>query len=124
ARYDAFTTQLREVGNQWSWRVPSAVMGIVTVTFVALAARRLFQSHLAGALAGSFALLDNLLLSSARTALLDIYAAGFAVVAVYFATHPTRRGVLMSALFLGLGFSCKYYILFVGPPTLLLSLWT
>ncbi|HUR60878.1 MAG TPA: glycosyltransferase [Candidatus Thermoplasmatota archaeon] len=123
-RYDAFTTQLRETGNQWSWRVPSAVMGVVTVAFIALAARRLFQSHLAGTLAGAFALLDNLLLSGARTALLDIYATGFAVVAVYFATHPTRRGVLLTTLFLGLGFSCKYYILFVGPPALLLSLWT
>jgi dolichol-phosphate mannosyltransferase len=124
ARYDVFTTQLREEGNPWSWRVPSAVMGVVTVTFVALAARRLFQSHLAGVLAGSFALLDNLLLSSSRIALLDIFATGFAVVAVYFATIPTRRAVVLTTVFLGLGFSCKYYVLFAGPPTLLLSLWT
>ncbi|MEA3202623.1 MAG: dolichol-phosphate mannosyltransferase [Thermoplasmata archaeon] len=123
AKYDAFTQQLRSEGNPWSWRVPSAVMGVVTVTFTALAARRLFGSHLAGTLAGSFVLLDNLILSSSRIALLDIFATGFAVVAVYFATQPTRRGVLLAALFLGLGFSCKYYVLFVGPPTLLLSLW-
>ncbi|MCA1810428.1 MAG: glycosyltransferase [Halobacteriales archaeon] len=122
-RYDAFTQQLREEGNPWAWRAPSAVMGVATVTFTALAARRIFGSHLAGALAGSFALLDNLLLSSSRIALLDIFATGFAVVAVYFAAQPTRRGVLLAALFLGLGFSCKYYVLFAGPPTLILSLW-
>ncbi|MFO1534623.1 MAG: glycosyltransferase, partial [Thermoplasmatota archaeon] len=107
ACYDAFTKTLREKGNPWAWRAPSAVMGIATVAFTALAARRLFQSHLAGVLAGSFALLDDLLLSSSRIALLDIFAAGFAVVAAYFATQPTRRGVLLAALFLGLGFSCK-----------------
>lgn len=122
--YDAFTADLRTNGNAWSWRAPSAVMGIITVTFAALASRRLFRSDLAGALAGGFVLMDNLILSSSRIALLDIYATGFAVLAVYCATFANRRGLLLSALFLGLGFSCKYYVLFVGPPVLLLSLWT
>jgi dolichol-phosphate mannosyltransferase len=121
--YDAFTRGLREQGNPYAWRAPSAIMGALTVVFAALAARRIFRSDLAGGLAGSFVLLDNLILSSSRIALLDIFATGFAVIAIFFATFPSRRGILLTTLFLGLGFSCKYYVLFVGPPTLLLSLW-
>lgn len=111
-------------GNPYAWRIPSAVMGVVTVTFIALAAQRLFRSNAAGAFAGGLVLVDNLVLSSSRLALLDIFAVGFTAVAIYFATSPTRRGVFLSALFLGLGFSCKFYVLFAGPPVLLLSLWT
>ena len=121
--YDRFTQGLREEGNPYAWRAPSAIMGTLTVAFAALAARRIFRSDLAGGLAGGLVLVDNLILSSSRIALLDIFATGFATIALFFATFPSRRGVFLTALFLGLGFSCKYYVLFVGPPTLLLSLW-
>ncbi|MES2154272.1 MAG: glycosyltransferase [bacterium] len=121
--YHAWSHEMRYRGNAFAWRGPSAVMGVVTVTFIALAARRLFQSNLAGMLAGSFVLLDNLVLTSSRIALLDIFAAGFTAMAVYFATSPTKKGIVATTIFLGLGFSCKFYVLFAGPPILLLSLW-
>ncbi len=122
--YDAWVKDMRAQGNPYAWRGASALMGVITVVFAALAARRLFASTMAGVLAGAFVLLDNLVLSSSRIALLDIFATGFMVVAVYFATFATRRGVFLTTLFLGLGFSCKFYVLFAGPPILLLSLWT
>ncbi|MEA3191022.1 MAG: dolichol-phosphate mannosyltransferase [Thermoplasmata archaeon] len=122
-RFEAWKQGLREDGNAWAWRAPSAVFGVATVVFAALAARRIYDSYLAMALAGSFVVLDNLVLSSSRIALLDIYATGFAVIAVYCATFASRRGVLMTALFLGLGFASKFYVLFAAPPILLLSLW-
>lgn len=123
ARFDAWKDGLREEGNAWAWRAPSAVFGIATVAFAALAARRLFDSYLAMTFAGAFVLLDNLVMTSSRIALLDIYATGFAVLAAYCATFPSRRGVLMTALFLGMGFASKFYVLFAAAPILLLSLW-
>ncbi|MEK6986095.1 MAG: glycosyltransferase [Candidatus Thermoplasmatota archaeon] len=121
--YDTFTQGLREQGNPMAWRGPAALFGIITVLFVALAARRIFQSELAGTLAGSFVLLDTLMVTSSRMAMLDIFAVGFAALALWSATFPTRRGVLGAGIFLGLGFASKYYVLFVGLPLLLLSLW-
>lgn len=122
--FSGFQYAMRNYGNPYAWRAPSALFGVLTVAFAALAARRLFGSVLAGTLAGSFVLLDNLVMTSSRIALLDIFATGFMVIAVYFATSPTRKGVFLTTIFLGLGFSCKFYVLFAGPPILLLSLWT
>ncbi len=123
ACYDTFTQGLREQGNPYAWRGPAALFGVITVLFIALTARRLFQSDVAGTLAGAFVLLDTLMVTSSRIALLDIFAVGFAVVAAWCATYPSRKGILGAALFLGLGFSSKYYVLFAGPPVLLLAFW-
>jgi dolichol-phosphate mannosyltransferase len=123
AQWEKFKSDLESQGNPYAWRGPSALFGVLTVLCVALASRRIFRSDAAGFLAGSFALMDNLLLSSSRLGTLDILATGFVAMAVYAATFPTRRGVVLAALFLGLGFSTKYYVLFAGPPVLFLSLW-
>lgn len=122
ACYDAYTARAKELGNPYAWRLPSAVLGITTVLFIGLAAHRLFGPF-AGALAATLVLLDTLVYTSARMALLDIFAAGFLAMAVYAATFPTKRGVLATALFLGLAFSSKYTVVFAGPGVALLSLW-
>jgi len=122
--FSKWVEDMRTQGNPYAWRGPSALFGVITVAFAALAARRLFASDGAGVLAGAFVLADDLVLSTSRIALLDIFAVGFAVMACWAATHPTRKGIVGTAAFLGLGFSCKYYVLFVGPPIALLSLWT
>ncbi len=124
ACYDAFTQRARTLGNPIAWRAPSALFGVATVTFAALAARRIFNNDLAGLATGVLVLLDGMVYSSARIALLDIFATGFAVAAIWAATFPTKKGILGAALLLGLGFACKYTVLFVGPPILLLALWT
>lgn len=122
--YDAYTARAKALGNPVAWRLPSAVLGIATVLFIGLAAQRLFGTAFAGALAGLLVLLDTLVYTSARMALLDIFAAGFLAMAVFAATFPSRRGVLATALFLGLAFSSKYTVVFAGPGVALLSLWT
>jgi dolichol-phosphate mannosyltransferase len=122
--YDAFTARAKAEGNPWAWRLPSAVLGTAAVFFAALAARRLFGSLFAGLTAGSLVLLDTLVYTSARLAILDVFAAGFTAAAVWTATFPTRKGILWTAAFLGLAFSCKYTTLFAGPPVLFLVWWT
>jgi dolichyl-phosphate-mannose--protein O-mannosyl transferase len=94
------------------------------VLFAALAGRRLFDSLFAGLVAGALVLLDTLVYTSARLAILDVFAAGFTIAAVWTATFPTRKGILWTAIFLGLAFSCKYTTLFAGPPILFLVWWT
>jgi dolichol-phosphate mannosyltransferase len=122
--YNAFTQRAKEQGNPLAWRLPSAVLGTAAVLFAALAAQRLFGSLFAGLVAGSLVLLDTLVYTSARLAILDIFAAGFTIAAVWGATIPTRKAMLWSAIFLGLAFSCKYSTLFAGPPVLFLTWWT
>lgn len=121
--FKAWIHDMKTMGNPYAWRGPGAAFGVLTVVFGALAARRIFQSDMAGTLAGALILADTLILSTARIALLDIFAVGFATMACWSATIPTRRGVVGTFVLLGLGFSCKYYVLFVGPPIALLSLW-
>ncbi len=124
ACYDAYTLRAKEQGNPVAWRLPSAVLGVCAVVFIALAAQRLFGTIFAGMLAGSLVLLDTLVYTSARLAILDIFAAGFLAIAVYAATFSSRKGILATALFLGLAFSCKYTVVFAGPGVALLSLWS
>lgn len=124
ACFDAYTEYARMHSNPYAWRAPAAVFGIATVAGIAQGSRRLFASTTAGVLAGALVLADPMVLSASRIAILDIFAAGFAALAFWSATHPTRRGVLLSALCLGLGFACKYNVLFLGPPVLMVALWT
>jgi putative flippase GtrA/predicted membrane-bound dolichyl-phosphate-mannose-protein mannosyltransferase len=121
--YDAFTARAKTVGNPWAWRLPSALFGIATVLFAGLAAQRLFGSPLAGAFAGGLVVLDTLLFTSARIAILDIFATGFLLAAVWAATFPTRKGLFGAALFLALGFASKYTVVFAGPAVFLVALW-
>lgn len=124
ACYDAFTARAKAEGNPLAWRLPSAILGIAAVLFAGLAAQRLFGSGFAGAVAGLLVLMDTLVFSSARLAILDIFAAGFTMAAVWAATFPGRRGILATAALLGLAFACKYSVLFAGPGVLALCLWT
>ncbi len=124
ACYDAYTARLRMEGNPYAWRLPSALLGAAAVTFTALAARRIFQDDVAGLAAGALLLVDGLMLTSSRIALLDIFAAGFAAAALWVASHPTKRGVVGAGLFLGLAFACKYTALFAGLPVLAVALWS
>ena len=122
--YDAYTARAKDHGNPYAWRLPSAVLGTLAVLFAALAGQRLFGTMRAGLLAGTLVLLDTLVYTSARIAILDVFAAGFTAGAVWAATFPTRKGLLWTAIFLGLAFSCKYTTLFAGPAVFALALWT
>ena len=122
--YDGFLERTKTQGNPVAWRLPSAVLGIMAVLFAGLAAQRIFGSAFAGAMAAALVLMDTLVFTSARLAILDIFAAGFTMAAVWAATFPTKKGIFWTATLLGLAFACKYSVLFVGPAVLILVLWT
>nr|WP_241744267.1 phospholipid carrier-dependent glycosyltransferase [Cellulosimicrobium arenosum] len=57
--------------NPWSWRIASAVVGIVAVVLVARIARRLFASTAMGIVAGALMAVDGEAIVHSRIALLD-----------------------------------------------------
>jgi hypothetical protein len=123
ACFHAFMGDLRDHGNAWAWRLPSALLATMAVLFAALAARRLFDNDLAGLLAGGLLMVDGLVYTMGRAAMLDIFAAGFLAVALYAATFATWQGRLGAGAFLGLAFASKYTAFFAGPAVLLVALW-
>jgi len=121
--YAAFTKALREDGDQVAWRTPSALFGIATVAFAGLAAGRLFQSPLAAALAAGLTAVDGVVFTSSRMAILDIFATGFVMAALWAATYANRRGMYGAATLLALGFACKFTAAFAGIGVLAVVLW-
>ncbi|WP_069387764.1 dolichyl-phosphate-mannose--protein mannosyltransferase [Cellulosimicrobium cellulans] len=57
--------------DPWSWRLASAVVGVVAVVLVARIARRLFASTAMGIVAGALMAVDGAAIVHARTGLLD-----------------------------------------------------
>ncbi len=57
--------------NPWSWRIASAVVGVVAVVLVARIARRLFASTAMGIVAGALMAVDGEAIVHSRTGLLD-----------------------------------------------------
>lgn len=57
--------------NPWSWRIASAVVGVVAVVLVARIARRLFASTAMGIVAGALIAVDGEAIVHSRTGLLD-----------------------------------------------------
>jgi dolichyl-phosphate-mannose-protein mannosyltransferase len=81
------------------WRIASAVAGTLTVAALYVLARRLFASTFAAVVAASLLALDFLHVVLSRTAMLDVFVTGFAVLAFLFLVldrdgsteGPTRR---------------------------------
>lgn len=67
--------------NPWSWRITTAVVGIVAVLLVARIARRLFASTAMGIVAGALMAVDGEALVHSRTALLDNFLMFWVLVA-------------------------------------------
>jgi dolichyl-phosphate-mannose--protein O-mannosyl transferase len=70
--------------NAFSWRIMTALAGVVGVWLVMLVARRLFKSSGWAQLAGLLFAIDGLTITMSRTALLDNFLMVFALLAFYF----------------------------------------
>ncbi len=67
--------------NPFSWRLATAIVGILAVFLIARGARRLFSSTLAGTVVGGLFAIDGAAIVHARTGLLDSFVMFWAVVA-------------------------------------------
>ncbi|WP_430867624.1 dolichyl-phosphate-mannose--protein mannosyltransferase [Demequina aurantiaca] len=80
--------------NPFGWRVMGALLGVIMCVMLAFIARHLLRSTLWGMIAGLFLAVDGQGIVLARTGLLDIYLAFFAVAgfgALLVDRHVTRR---------------------------------
>lgn len=77
--------------QSYSWRISSAVLGILTVGLLMLVAHKLFQSHLIALSAGLLISIDGLAITMSRTALLDSSLTTFLLLGFYFFLLDQQR---------------------------------
>jgi dolichyl-phosphate-mannose-protein mannosyltransferase len=110
--------------NPVGWRVASLVLGLQTLVIAYLLAARLFRDRRAGLLAAAFVAGDGFFLAYARTALLDGGLACLVLWSVLAAvTARTWRGVLISALLVGLATTVKWSGALALVPVTVVLLW-
>lgn len=98
--------------NSFGWRIPGALLGVVSVYLVYLIAKRLFKDELLGVLAAFIFSLDGLALVMSRIGMNDIYLLTFALASIHFFIKDKN---FLSSIFLGLALSSKWSALWVFP---------
>ncbi len=95
--------------NPTGWRAASLILGLQTLVVAAALAYELFEDRRAAWFAAAFFAADGFFLAYSRTALLDGGLACFVLWSVLAAaTARTWRGVVVSAVFVGLAASIKW----------------
>lgn len=102
------------------WRWGSVLVGSLGVLGMYWLGLRLFRSVAGGVFAAAFLLLDNLYYLHSRTALLDIFAAGFSLLALGVMMGPSRAHPWIGGAIYGLALAGKHTALFVLPVVLLI----
>jgi dolichyl-phosphate-mannose-protein mannosyltransferase len=103
--------------DSFAWRYPGSVFGALSVVAIYLCALAVFASHGPAIAAALIAFFNQMLFVMARTAMLDIYALGFGLLATaaflhgFSRQHPHRLFAL-AGLGFGLAAACKWSGLF------------
>jgi len=98
--------------NSFAWRLPGALLGVVTIFAVYLIAKKLFGSRDIAVLSAFVLSLDGLLLTMSRIGTADVYFVAFAFVSYYLFL---QKRDFSSAVFLGLAAAAKWSTLWVLP---------
>jgi len=112
----------------FGWRIAGVIFATLTIILVYLLARRMFGTPRAGVIAAFLITFDFMHFAQARIATPDTYLIFFFVGMIYFFYRywqDTAHGgkyLFWSLVFFGLGFSCKWFIMygFVGLMLLLI----
>lgn len=89
--------------DSWGWRLPSLVLGLLTILAAGLATARLFQSPFAGASASALVAADGFFIAYSRTGLLDGQLVALLALSLWLVTTRWRlptaalAGVLLGA---------------------------
>ncbi len=114
------------------WRVPGALFGAITVFAGTMATRWLLLRGPAAWMAGLLMILSQTLFVEARTAMLDIFMAGFLMLAFWQFVAAARTGftyrrhLVLGSAFMGLSLACKWTvipIMAVSLPILAYLFW-
>lgn len=111
--------------NSVAWRMPSLILGIVTIICGGFASRRLFRSPTAGWMAAAFLSADGFLIAYSRAALLDGFLAACLAIALLLSTFPVNVWtVLLAGISLGVAVSIKFSGIAVCLPLGVAALFT
>lgn len=94
----------------WAWRLPGVLLGILSVYLVYLLAKQLFKKESVALLSAFIFSLDGLNFAQSRIGMNDIYLVTFSLASILFFI---KQRYLLSSLFLGLAFSCKWTAIFL-----------
>ncbi len=118
--------------NPFGWRIMSALFGALTLFSGVMAARWLFLRRSAAVMTGLLLLFSQTLYIQARIAMLDIFMAGFLMLAFWMLVAAARTGFadrwrfVVGGACLGLSVACKWTavpFIFAGLPVLFVLLW-
>ncbi len=96
--------------DAWTWRLPGALLGILSVYIVYLLGKSFFKSETVGLIAGFVFSIDGLNFVQSRTGMNDIYVVTFSLISLLFFI---RKRFLISAIFLGLALASKWTALYL-----------
>ena len=105
--------------DAWAWRLPGAILGIISVYLVYLLGMKLFNNKVASNLAAFVFSIDGLNFVQSRTGMNDVYFVTFMLATILFLFN---KKYLLSAIFLGLSLSSKWaavYLFLIIFPILL-----
>ncbi len=118
--------------NPFGWRIMSALFGVLTLVSGVMATRWLFLRRPAAIMAGLLMIFSQTLYIQARIAMLDIFMAGFLMLAFWLLAGAARTAFAdrwrfpFAGACLGLSVACKWTaipLILAGMPVLFLLLW-
>jgi len=95
--------------DAWGWRLPGAILGIISIFLIYLIGKRIFNEN-TGLIAAFLFSIDGLNFVQSRTGMNDIYVVTFALSSIYMLLN---KRFFLSAVFLGLAFSSKWSALYL-----------
>lgn len=110
-------------GGVWGVKAASFVLSTLTISLVALVARRIFSNVAVAAMAAFFLAIDPLHIDFSRQAVHEIYMPFFSLAGIYWAFKYRDEGkpflLILSGLFFGLGTASKWDVAFPLAVTVL-----
>ncbi len=107
--------------DAWAWRLPGALLGVLSVYLIYLLAKKLFKNENIALVSSFIFSLDGLNFVQSRVGMNDIYYVTFFLVALLLLLN---KKYLFSAIFLGLALASKWaaiYAFLIFVPILLIN---
>lgn len=106
--------------DAWVWRLPGALLGILSVYLVYLLGKRLLGNEPASLIAAFVFSIDGLNFVQSRTGMNDIYYVTFMLLALLLLLN---KRFFFSAIVLGLALSCKWAAIYIYLIIIPIMLW-
>lgn len=102
--------------NPWGWRIPSIIMGTISIILFFFICRKLGMSRRAVNIATFLLAFENFTFMQASIAMLDVF---FVTLTLAFFLLYLYRQYILSGIFIGLAATAKLYAAIAAPPLLI-----